>query len=84
MCEAMIPYNQKERNSKPPQRSKGETTMKNNNFVIAALVSLIATAAVCFAWCASGINSVGAVTLLLGAAFAACTFFTVLPRFNEQ
>jgi hypothetical protein len=39
---------------------------------------------VCFAWCASGINSVGAVTLLLGAAFAACTFFTVLPRFNEQ
>ncbi len=58
--------------------------MKNNNFVIAALVSLIATAALCFAWCASGIGSIGAITLLLGAAFAVCTFFTLLPRFNEQ
>jgi hypothetical protein len=58
--------------------------MKNNNFVIAALISLIATAALCFAWCVSGINAIGTVTLLLGAAFAACTFFTVLPRFNER
>ena len=57
--------------------------MKNNNFVIAALISLVATAALCFAWCASGITSIGAITLLLGAAFAACTFFTVLPRLNE-
>ena len=58
--------------------------MKNNNFVIAALVSLIATATLCFAWCASGITSIGAITLLLGAAFAACAFFTMLPRFNER
>lgn len=58
--------------------------MKNNNFVIAALISLVATAALCFAWCASGISSIGAITLLLGAAFAACTFFTLLPRFNER
>ena len=56
--------------------------MKNNNFTIAALVSLFATA-LCFAWCASGIGAIGGITLLLGAVFAACTFFTVLPRFNE-
>ena len=79
----MIPYNQKERNSKSPQRSKGETTMKHN-FVIAALISLIATTALCFAWCASGISSIGAITLLLGAVFAACTYFTVLPLFNRH
>lgn len=58
--------------------------MKNNNFTIAALVSLFATAALCFAWCASGIGAIGGITLALGAVFAACTFFTVLPRFNEQ
>lgn len=55
-----------------------------NNFVIAALVSLIATAAVCFAWCASGIGAMGGITIVLGAVFAACTFFTLLPRLNEQ
>lgn len=58
--------------------------MKNNNFVIAALISLIATAAVCFAWCSTGITSMGAITLLLGAAFAGCIFFTLRPHFNEQ
>lgn len=57
--------------------------MKNNNFTIAALVSLFATAALCFAWCASGIGAIGGITLVLATVFAACTFFTVLPRFNE-
>ena len=55
-----------------------------HNFVIAALISLIATTALCFAWCASGISSIGAITLLLGAVFAACTYFTVLPLFNRH
>lgn len=57
--------------------------MKNNNLFIAALVSLVATAAVCFAWCASGIGAMGGITIVLGAVFALCTFFTLLPRLNE-
>ena len=57
--------------------------MKNNNFTIAALVSLFATVALCFAWCASGIGAIGGITLVLGAGVAACTAFSVLPRCNE-
>ena len=57
--------------------------MKNNNFTIAAIVSLFATAALCFAWCASGIGAIGGITLVLGAVFAMCAYFAMLPKFER-